>query len=210
MAGISKSWAVAAVLLAAGASSRMGKPKLLLPWGDTTVIGHLIALWKKLGAAQIAVVVASPDSAMEAELNRVGFPARGRIINANPQIGMLSSIQCAARWDQWQIGLTHWAIVLGDQPHLKLETLIRLRKFSESHPENICQPAHQGCSRHPVILPKNAFSMLNASTHSTLKDFLKSVAINIKTIEIDDPGLDLDVDRPSDYEQAVKLQGGSI
>ena len=46
------------VVLAAGASSRMGRPKLLLPWGDTTVIGHLIANWQTVGARQITVVVA--------------------------------------------------------------------------------------------------------------------------------------------------------
>ena len=44
------------VILGAGASSRMGRPKLLLPWGDTSIIGHLIEQWRALAAAQIAVV----------------------------------------------------------------------------------------------------------------------------------------------------------
>ena len=37
------------VILAAGASSRMGKPKLVLPWGKTSVLGHLIEQWKQAG-----------------------------------------------------------------------------------------------------------------------------------------------------------------
>ncbi len=45
------------IILGAGASSRMGTPKLLLPWRDTTIIGHLISQWRELGAAQIAVVL---------------------------------------------------------------------------------------------------------------------------------------------------------
>ncbi len=44
------------VILGAGASSRMGRPKLLLPWGATTIVGHLLEQWQTLGAAQIAVV----------------------------------------------------------------------------------------------------------------------------------------------------------
>ncbi|HRY59690.1 MAG: NTP transferase domain-containing protein [Verrucomicrobia bacterium] len=43
--------ALGVVLLAAGRSARMGKPKLLLPWGDTSVLGHLIRQWQSLGAA---------------------------------------------------------------------------------------------------------------------------------------------------------------
>src|SRR5947207_464975 len=60
---------VGVVLLAAGASSRMGQPKLLLPWRATTVLGHLIEQWQKLSAQQIAVVCAAGDQAIEQELN---------------------------------------------------------------------------------------------------------------------------------------------
>ena len=52
------------VILAAGASSRMGKPKLLLPWGGTSVLGHLIGQWKVLRAGQIAAVFAAGDQAV--------------------------------------------------------------------------------------------------------------------------------------------------
>ena len=44
------------VILGAGASTRMGRPKLLLPWGDTSIIGHLLGQWRGLGARPIAVV----------------------------------------------------------------------------------------------------------------------------------------------------------
>src|SRR5262245_22414275 len=61
------------VILAAGASSRMRQPKLLLPWGGTTVLGHLLGQWKALHARQIAVVCAVEGEAVVAELDRLGF-----------------------------------------------------------------------------------------------------------------------------------------
>ncbi|HOW79579.1 MAG TPA: NTP transferase domain-containing protein, partial [Verrucomicrobiota bacterium] len=73
--------ALGVVLLAAGRSARMGKPKLLLPWGGTSVLGHLIRQWQSLGAAQLSVVCAAGDSALAAELDRLGFPAENRILN---------------------------------------------------------------------------------------------------------------------------------
>jgi CTP:molybdopterin cytidylyltransferase MocA len=51
----------------------MGKPKLLLPWRGTTVIGHLLSQWQELGAAQIAIVLRVNDSTLKAELDRLIF-----------------------------------------------------------------------------------------------------------------------------------------
>src|SRR5437016_11413147 len=111
------------VILGPGASSRMGQPKLLLPWGATSVLGHQINTWQVLGAGQIGVVCAARDEAIQVELDRLGFPAQNRILNQRPQDEMFSSIRCASSWGGWMAGLTHWAITLGDQPHLRLETL---------------------------------------------------------------------------------------
>src|SRR5437867_7662013 len=94
------------VVLAAGASSRMGKPKMLLPWGKTSVLGHLIEQWESEQAAQIAVVCVAADQSIEDELNRLGFPQADRIPNPTPERGMFSSIQCAARWSGWRPNLT--------------------------------------------------------------------------------------------------------
>ena len=59
-----RSFSVGVVILAAGRSARMGRPKLLLPWGETSVLGHLIKQWQALGARQIAVVCAPGDQAI--------------------------------------------------------------------------------------------------------------------------------------------------
>ena len=188
-------------ILAAGASTRMGSPKLLLPWADTTVIGHLISQWRKLNSAQTAIVLRPHDSVLAAELDRLHFRPANRIANPQPERGMFSSIQCAAAWAGWQADISHWAIVLGDQPHLRPDTLLRLLDFAVRHPESICQPARNGRAAHPVILPRPAFNELKGSTAATLKDFLSATAIQRVQCETDDPGLGQDLDTPEDYRR---------
>lgn len=200
-----RAYAVGVVLLAAGRSARMGKPKLLLPWGATSVLGHLVKQWHALQAKQIAVICAPGNPVIGAELDRLRFPARNRIINPAPERGMFSSIRCAAQWPGWQAGLTHWAIVLGDQPHLQRQTLWQVLDFSAAHPGTVCQPARHGHGRHPVLLPKALFRQLAHSTARTLKVFLSASPRQVALCELDDLGLDVDLDRPEDYQKALLL-----
>jgi molybdenum cofactor cytidylyltransferase len=193
-------------LLGAGASTRMGRPKLLLPWGTSSVLGHLLAQWQTLGAKQIAVVCAA-EGPLPAELDRLGVAAKNVIFNSQPEAGMFSSILCAARWTGWDVELTHWAIALGDQPHLRSDTLSALLQFAARHPTSICQPGRHGRPRHPVLLPKADFAQLRDSRHIHLKQFLQESAPRVQLCELDDAGLDLDLDDPSDYEAALKLAG---
>jgi molybdenum cofactor cytidylyltransferase len=187
----------------------MGKPKLLLPWGGTSVLGHLIRQWRALRTKQIAVVCAPGNRAIQDELDRLGFQAWKRIVNPTPGRGMFSSIQCAAQWPGWQAALTHWAIVLGDQPHLRRQTLKQVLDFSAAQPSRVCQPARQGHGRHPVLLPKAVFRQVAGSTAATLSEFLSAKPRQVALCELEDPGLDLDIDRPEDYQKALKLAGFS-
>src|SRR5258706_8318080 len=193
------------VIIAAGRSSRMGRPKMLLPWGETTVLGHEIELWKQLGAAQIAVVIALGDPGICSELDRLQFAAKDRIINPEPERGMFSSIQCAAAWNGWQRTLSHVAIVLGDQPHLSPKTLGLLLQAVRSDPDKIWQPAFEGSAHHPVVLPRKIFGQLAQSRHQTLREALDAMKDQIKLVELADPGLKVDIDRPADYERALRL-----
>jgi molybdenum cofactor cytidylyltransferase len=188
------------VILGAGKSTRMGQPKLLMPWGGTTVIGRLVEQWNPL-ARQVAVVCAPHDCALNDELERLGM--KRRVMNATPERGMFSSIQCAAQWPEWEKSLTHWAIVLGDQPHLRDDTLLRLLGFVTTQPDAICQPQFSGHLRHPVLIPKAAFDELAKSRAETLKAFLSGY--RTAACEIADPGLALDIDRPEDYASALEL-----
>ena len=189
------------IILGAGASARMGRPKLLLPWRDTTVIGHLLAQWGEIGAGQIAVVLRANAPALAAELDRLDFPKHDRIENPQPERGMFSSVVCAANWDGWRKEISNWAIVLGDQPHLQLETLRQLLEFSDQNEDSICQPVFGGRSRHPVILPQSTFAELSNTGAATLKDFLKLAKAPRVQCSVADAGLSLDMDTPEDYKR---------
>jgi molybdenum cofactor cytidylyltransferase len=197
-----ESFSLGAVVLAAGASSRMGSPKMLLPWGETTILGHLIALWTRLGANQIAVVRAPGLPPVVSELRRLQFSPENEVINPEPDRGMFSSIQQAAQWNGWSQGLTHWAILLGDQPHLKGESLEALLRFAKANPMLICQPGRHGRARHPVIVPRLVFETVAESKAETLRQFLLDSKCERRMIEIDDPGLAFDIDTPADYDRA--------
>ena len=218
------------VILGAGASSRMGRPKLLLPWGGTTVIGRLVAQWRELGAGQIAVVRRAEDAALVAELDRLDLPKSvsenpetgnlqagslrsgsggsslppvDQIINPQPERGMFSSIVCAAGWDGWRGEISNWAIVLGDQPHIQTGTLRLFLAWSAQNREAICQPVSGGHRAHPVILPRPALASLKSTPAGTLKDFLNlATCPNVQCV-INDPGLTLDLDTPEDYKRLL-------
>jgi len=179
----------------------MGRPKLLLPWGETSVIGHLLAQWRALEARQMALVCRRADKALAAELRRIGFPPRHCIVNPAPERGMFSSIVCAAQWQGWEAGLTAWVIALGDQPHLRMATLRALLAFHGQHPQAVCQPVCGGHRRHPVVLPRDAFLELRRSGARTLKEFLQETTLPHMECRMEDPGLNLDLDFPEDYQK---------
>jgi molybdenum cofactor cytidylyltransferase len=183
----------------------MGRSKLLLPWGDTSILGHQIDAWRQLGAAQVGVVYAAGDEGIIAELDRLAFPSGDRIVNPRPEDGMFGSVRCAARWSGWKAELSHSAITLGDQPHLRTETLQAVLELSRAQPDRICQPRVFGHLRHPVAMPVGLFQQLRDTKASTLKEFLASQ--EVVACEVNDAGLELDIDTPEDYERALRLCG---
>ena len=114
---------------------------------------------------------------------------------------MFSSIICAANWSGWKKGISNVAIVLGDQPHLKTETLRAVLELSAQNPQAICQPALGGREQHPVILPQRAFTELKSTTAESLKEFLKLVDCPRVQCVVADAGVSLDLDTPEDYKR---------
>jgi len=200
-----KEFKVGLVILAAGASRRMGLPKLLLPWGETSVLGHLLQRWNQSVVSQITVVHAAGAKPLIDELDRLRFPQTNRIANSTPEQGMFSSIQCAAKWPGWSPALTHWAVTLGDQPQLKDVTLRSLLDFGARNPDKICQPMRNERRKHPVLLPKRFFHELQTTRAGDLKMFLVEYAQDLCGFQSDDIGLDFDLDTPEDYERVKAL-----
>lgn len=190
------------VILAAGGSRRMGRPKLLLPWGGGTVVEHLVKEWRALGAEQISAVVSTELPELDHVLAELEVET---IVNADPERGMFSSIQSAAHWSGWNDELTHVVVTLGDQPHLCRSTLEALVAFGGDNPEAICQPALAGRAKHPVLFPRSPFREIGDDEGPTLAHFLSAREGSRKMVAVDDPGLALDLDTPGDYGRALML-----
>jgi molybdenum cofactor cytidylyltransferase len=178
---------------------------LLLPWQETSVIGHILHQWQEIGASQIIIIHRPNDTDLFKELDRLNFPAQNRIENSQPERGMFSSILCAAQWNGWNGEIMSRVIVLGDQPHLRLETLRELVDFHFRHLNLVCQPFYGDHERHPVILPRNVFEKLKISNSETLKVFLKLISSATVQYPMNDPGLALDMDTPEDYKKLKNL-----
>lgn len=178
----------------------MGQPKMLLPWGDSTVLGHIISLWNQVGARQIAVVCPPAENAVVTELNRVKTGNLVRIVNPRPERGMFSSIQSAACWQSWDRQLTHWIIALGDQPQISRRAIERLLEAVREKPDHITQLARAGAQKHPVALPLAAFEQLRNSSSATLREFLETWSGQRQLCEFRDDSLDFDLDTPADYK----------
>ena len=73
------------VILGAGASKRMGKPKLTLPWRGSTVIDGIAQQWRELDATQLVIVVSKDSDELRAALDDIGFAESHRILNPDPE-----------------------------------------------------------------------------------------------------------------------------
>lgn len=187
------------VILAAGSSTRMGRCKLLLPWGDKTILTHLLDQWRNTGAAQIAPVIDPSNQTLREALTHAGFFRSDWIENSSPQLGMFSSLREASRWTGWLPTLTHFAICLGDQPHILMSTLRLLLVAAKKNPTRICQPALHGHAGHPIVLPANNFRELARGNVPNLRAYVRiNDALRLR-MPVDDPGVSEDLNTPQDY-----------
>src|SRR5512143_1124157 len=109
---------IAAIILAAGQSKRMGRPKMLLPWGESTVIEHVIATFRQAGIEQVLVVTGGARQELQQAIARYPVVV---VHNDNYADGeMLSSLQCGlkAMPAEAQAAL----VGLGDQPQVREES----------------------------------------------------------------------------------------
>lgn len=187
------------VILAAGASTRMGRCKLLLPWGEETILTHTLEQWRSTGVAQIAPVIDPSNEFLRKALAHAGFSPRDWIENPSPQMGMFSSLQEASRWTGWFPTLTHWIISLGDQPHIQISTLRLLLVAARKNPTCICQPALHGHAAHPIVLPARNFRELAQSEMADLRAYVRTREAFRLRLAVEDPGVCQDLNTPEEY-----------
>lgn len=193
---------VAAILLAAGRSRRMGSCKQLLPLGDTTVIACCLHTLLRGGLREIVVVVSSEGEAVaEAALD---FPVRV-VVNPEPEGDMASSVRAGR--DALAPGTAAVMVALCDYPLVTADTVARLLLCHGTEPERIIIPVHRGRRGHPILLPRPLLAELVGEL--TLRDLMARHQPRLRYLEVDDPGVLLDMDTPEEYQRLCQIAAAS-
>jgi len=184
---------ITAVVLAAGRSRRMGTPKMLLPWGETTVLGHVIHTLRSTKVEEILVITGGAREEVEALVHP---PVRALFNPDYQRREMLSSVQVGLRAASGAAVL----IVLGDQPQVQKSSVeLVLKEFTRSG-SSIIVPSWDMRRGHPWLLPRELWGeILRMGSGESLRDFLNRHADEIHYVEVEDPGILQDLDTPGDY-----------
>jgi len=185
---------VAAILLAAGRSRRMGACKQLLPLGKNTVIGCCLETLISAGIDPIVVVV-SPEGGSVADAVK---PYPAAIAVNNCEDGDMASSVCAGR-DALTPACSGVIVALGDSPLVRHATVAALAGCHAAFPDRIIIPVHEGRRGHPVLFPRPILDELAAAM--TLRDLLRHDPDRIRHLNVHDQGILVDLDTPDDYRR---------
>lgn len=189
------------ILLAAGGSSRMGGPhKLLLPWGEQSVVAQ--SLTAALGAPVALVVVVTGFRGAEVEQAcRLAAADDERLHFApNPRWGegMYTSVL---------EGLAHlppeldgFFVALGDMPMIPARAYADLAASYVRRPGHIIIPTWEGRRGHPVLFPTGLLADLPPATSDEgLRGVLRRFPELVVEVPVPYPGVCLDLDTPEEY-----------
>jgi len=190
---------IGAVVLAAGESKRMGVPKLLLPYRQTTIIEAVLAAVTASRVDTTVIVLGSSRRAIRDKADR--FPV-SVAVNSRFREGMLSSIQKGIASLPDSPGAT--LIVLGDQPDITPPVIDRLIKAWEAGCRGIVIPVFGGKRGHPLLLDlKYRPEVKNLSPETGLRGLLQAHPDDILEVEMSDGRILIDIDTPEDYRKAL-------
>lgn len=186
---------IAGVILAAGASSRMGEPKALLEYQGETFL-HRLAITMAQVCGRVVVVLG-----YTADLVRTAVPPGAETtVNPAPERGMLSSLQCGLR----AVGDSQAVLFLPvDYAGLRSETLTRIA--DEAGTAEIVVPVFEERHGHPVCISRAIVAELLAlPSNAQARDVIRRHRGSTRYIVVDDAGVVNDVDTPEDYRALVE------
>jgi molybdenum cofactor cytidylyltransferase len=191
-----------ALLPAAGASRRMGRPKLLLPYAGGTLVGALVASLRGGGVSTVLLVTAPGDEDLRAWAREAGVSVA---VNPAPERGMLSTILeglaalggAAALARRGELLLVSPA----DLPAVRPDTIARLIREATESGAPLAVPVYQGKRGHPLaIAPALIPGIETLDPEVGLKQLRDRHEAELLNVEVEDAGVVLDVDTPEEYE----------
>jgi Uncharacterized MobA-related protein len=190
---------ISAIILAAGQSKRMGQPKMLLPWGKSTVIEHVIGTFLNAGIKDVIVVTGGAWEQVEETISQ--YPVR-KIHNTDYAAGeMLSSIQYALQRmpEQAQAAL----IGLGDQPQVQEKSVRLICEAYRDSQSMLIVPSFHMKRGHPWLVARPLWSeILDLKPPESPRDFLARHANEIHYVNVDTPSVLADLDTPEEYQKS--------
>lgn len=188
---------IAAIMPAAGQSTRMGRPKQLLDLGGIPVIIRGLKTLARAGITDTHLV-----------LGRNGEPAARLIVgrpvtihwNTDPHSDMATSIRIGLQaLDKDIRGVL---IFLVDHPLVAPATVGKLLRVFRANPDKIVIPSHAHHTGHPILLPRNTVEELHELP--TLREVIRRLPDRVFIQPVSDDAVLQDMDTPADYEAARK------
>lgn len=187
---MSKRSKLSVLILAAGASTRMGKPKQLLAWKNTTLLGHAIAQAKQVSET-IFVILGANSKEIKEKINDDVIVLE----NPNWEIGMGTSIACGV--NELICINSHDAvlIMLADQPLLEAPYLLKLKERFFTSEYKIIATVYGSKNGVPAVFDASLFAKLSVLNDDygarklmqEYKDSLHALDSNGKALDIDTP-----------------------
>ena len=191
---------LAAVVLAAGFSRRMGAFKPLLPFGATSILQQVLWIIRNAGVGTLRVVVGSKAHLVIPILDRDSVPW---VMNERYAEGMYSSVQTGVQ--DLPDAVAAFFLMPGDMPLVRGETLARLIFEWDKRPGGILYPCHEGRRGHPPLIAGTYIAeILRETPPGGLRTLLGRHAAEAREIPCDDPGILQDLDTPEVYQESLR------
>ena len=184
-----------AVVLAAGASKRMGKPKPLLRFRDGTFLEQIVAVLRLSDADRITVVLGAEADAIRKTVDLSGVNV---VINKDFQRGQLSSLIAAIKTTPPQTQAI--LVCLADMPFITAEVVDEIiSKFKETNVP-IIVPVLNKIRGHPTLFARSLFNeLLNAPQEQGARFVLYSNEQRILELQTSESGILIGIDTPDEY-----------
>lgn len=190
---------IAGVILAAGASTRMGRPKTLLALEGRPVLQHVIDAAADAGLESIVVVLGDDAEAIRARLDLP--PATRIVVNREAASGQASSLGAGIRALGPEVGAA--LILLGDQPTVASAAIRAAVEAYERTGGPIVRTLYRGRPGHPVLIDASLWpDVLALEGDAGAREIIEADPDRVVTLERDEvPPADLDT--PADYERLI-------
>jgi molybdenum cofactor cytidylyltransferase len=190
---------ISAVVLAAGRSERMGRPKMLLPFGRKTLIETVLAGVLKSRVDDVVVVLGAHREAIEPVISKFAVRA---VFNEGFEAGMLSSVLRGLR--EVPAAARAFLVVLGDHPSPPASVIDRLIAAHDTTGKGIVMPVYGGRRGHPILIDIRYRDRMTALDPSVgLRQLARDRPDDVLEVPVRTPAVLMDVDRPGDYRKAL-------